>query len=389
MSHIERNSRQVDPEEPCLIVYQILKAVSYLHRSGITHRDLKPENILMSNAAAGARVVVTDLGGVIKTTANRRGISNRMQTVLVRRSMSHRMYFSPLQFSAAQICDSEIRGKNSLVRKPGYTNAVDMWSIGCVTAALLIGGPAFAMSQASTSRQDSAAVVIAAAAKCDLSVLDDPEVWGDIDVRAKDLIRRLLVLDDRARLTADQALRHDWFTYERNGDSIATRYDQGIAGWKPSCPGWDLKEHLDCFIEGRIPKSDASSLYHIEYIGRRAPQSQDTASISRAAILRSEATIGVQCARIDCAPKESAAYSKMARHPSRQLSLGCSRWYQVARAHCILHARVSTPISFATLDPRKPNCQNLTLGWKGYVFTSLLTITTTVIELLHTLEFDT
>lgn len=245
MSFIERNDWRVDAEESCLIVYHILQAVLYLHQKGITHRDLKPENILMSSTASGARVIVTDFGGSTRRTTEGKGVSSRMQTMT---GTAH--YEAP-----------EIRGKNSLVQEPGYTNAVDMWSIGCVTAAMLIGRPAFALSQASTSRQDSAARVIAAAAECDLRVLDRPEVWGDIDVQAKEFIRRLLVLDERARLTARQALEHNWFTQERHKQSIAIRYDQAIAGWTPGYLGWDFKEHLDRFIEARIPKSDVSSVW--------------------------------------------------------------------------------------------------------------------------------
>ncbi|KAL8933663.1 MAG: hypothetical protein Q9211_005652, partial [Gyalolechia sp. 1 TL-2023] len=96
----------------------------------------------------------------------------------------------------AERYDSEIRGKNSMVEQPGYTSAVDMWSIGCVAAAMLIGRPAFTVNETSTGRHDSAAAVIAAAAKCDLRVLDDPDIWGDIGIPAKDFIKRLLVLDE-------------------------------------------------------------------------------------------------------------------------------------------------------------------------------------------------
>ncbi|KAI4278763.1 MAG: hypothetical protein L6R35_006076, partial [Caloplaca aegaea] len=241
MSYIERHDWRVDPEESSLIVYQILQAVFYLHGKGITHRDLKPENILMSTVSAGARVVVTDFGGATKAIANGEGTS-RMQTIT---GTFH--YLAP-----------EIRGKNSLVQQPGYTSAVDMWSVGCVTAAMLIGRPAFAMSQPSIGRQDSTAVVIAAAARCDLRVLDDPDVWGDIDEQAKDFIRRLLVLDERTRFTAQQALLHGWFA-QRRDRAMTDRYDGAIAGWKPHVTGWDFKEHLECFIESRISESDLSN----------------------------------------------------------------------------------------------------------------------------------
>lgn len=81
MSYIERHDSRVVPDEACLIVFQVLKAVGYLHRKGITHRDLKPENVLMTNTAAGARVVVTDFGGATKSIMRGTEISRRMQTI--------------------------------------------------------------------------------------------------------------------------------------------------------------------------------------------------------------------------------------------------------------------------------------------------------------------
>ncbi|KAL8648199.1 MAG: hypothetical protein Q9226_006094 [Calogaya cf. arnoldii] len=242
MSLIERHDWRVDPDEGGLIVYQILKAVSYLHQSGITHRDIKPENILMSSTFPGARVILTDFGGAIKINIDSKRISNRMLTMTGTRD-----YVAP-----------EVRGNNRLVEQSGYTRAVDMWSVGCVTAAILIGRPAFATSQMSAGRQDSAAAVIAAATKYDLHVLDDSDVWGDIGIQPKDFIRRLLVLDEQGRLTADQALLHDWFQQEGDGHAVLTRYEKAIAGWKPTWPGWDFKEDLNAFIDRRIPSYDVS-----------------------------------------------------------------------------------------------------------------------------------
>ncbi|KAL8848693.1 MAG: hypothetical protein Q9221_006303 [Calogaya cf. arnoldii] len=243
MSLIERHDWRVDPDECCLIVYQILKAVSYLHQSGITHRDIKPENILMSSTFPGARVILTDFGGAIKINIDSKRVSNRMLTMTGTRD-----YVAP-----------EVRGNNRLVEQSGYTRAVDMWSVGCVTAATLVGRPAFATSQMSGARQDSAAAVIAAATKYDLHVLDDSDVWGDIDIQPKDFIRRLLVLDEQARLTADQALLHDWFKQGGDRHDVLTRYKKAIAGWKPTWPGWDFKEDLNAFIDRRIPSYDVSS----------------------------------------------------------------------------------------------------------------------------------
>lgn len=62
MSYIERPRTEICDAEACFIIYQVLKALEYLHGKGICHRDLKPENILMSTPAPGARVILADFG---------------------------------------------------------------------------------------------------------------------------------------------------------------------------------------------------------------------------------------------------------------------------------------------------------------------------------------
>ncbi len=65
-SYIDRMDGPLADVDASMIVYQILKALEYLHRCGIAHRDLKPENVLMSSPAVGARIILTDFGHSIK-----------------------------------------------------------------------------------------------------------------------------------------------------------------------------------------------------------------------------------------------------------------------------------------------------------------------------------
>jgi len=75
-----------------------------------------------------------------------------------------------------------------------------MWSIGVILYILLVGYPPFH----STNRRLLNSKV--KEGKYEF----DAKYWSHVSENAKDLIRKLLAVDPRLRITADQALRHPW-----------------------------------------------------------------------------------------------------------------------------------------------------------------------------------
>lgn len=139
--------------------------------------------------------------------------------------------------------------------------AVDMWSIGCVTTALFAGKSYFNNTQDSEYRRDSSTAIEKAAAECNLDRLEYSIDWLKVNHRVKDFIKRLLVLDEGARLTAMEALNHSWFTEGDRKISIQKAYSQAIKGWTSFRPPWDFNEHLNVFIEARISKADVNRFF--------------------------------------------------------------------------------------------------------------------------------
>jgi serine/threonine protein kinase len=111
-----------------------------------------------------------------------------------------------------------------------------MWSIGSITSTVLGGEIIFAAYQfrgASEKRYYQG--VLELASQCDLSVLDDASnlVWTKVGDRPKDFIKKLLVLREDDRMTADEALAHDWFSNKFHAAEFEALYERTTRDWKP------------------------------------------------------------------------------------------------------------------------------------------------------------
>lgn len=101
------------------IIYQILKALKYIHSAEIIHRDLKPSNILLDS---DCNVKVADFG-LARSVLQDQPEDNAILTEYV----ATRWYRAP-----------EI-----LLGSTQYSKAVDMWSVGCILGEMINGKAIF------------------------------------------------------------------------------------------------------------------------------------------------------------------------------------------------------------------------------------------------------
>ncbi|KAK4501359.1 hypothetical protein PRZ48_007167 [Zasmidium cellare] len=227
LSYMENKGPLPEPQA-AMIVRQLLEAVKYLHENEVVHRDIKPENILMTSWEEGARVVLTDFGQSrrakdVDAAAKKEGVF-RMQS----RIGTHG-YTAP-----------EVYRSKDLPRDHGYSRAIDLWSIGCVTATILTSDPFFA----DVDEWKAGNMTISEITKR-LTVLETQDKWEHIGHRAKTLIRGCLTLDESQRLTAVECLALPWFQHPYYKADFDAAYKHAIADWTPREPDDDIIEHID------------------------------------------------------------------------------------------------------------------------------------------------
>jgi len=108
-----------------------------------------------------------------------------------------------------------------IIRNDFYDKAVDMWSLGVIAFILLGGYPPF--------HDDNMRNLFKKIRKGDF--VFHPEYWKNVSEDAKNLIRGLLTVDEKKRLSADEVLKHQWLQTE---DHVlaAINLDSSLAEFK-------------------------------------------------------------------------------------------------------------------------------------------------------------
>ena len=112
---LEETPKGLDPKTIKKIIYQLCKAIKYLHSQDVIHRDIKPENLLIDRKL---NLKLCDFGLARKAYKGQKDLTDYVAT---------RWYRAP----------------ELLISNGNYDGAIDYWAIGCLMGELSDGEPLF------------------------------------------------------------------------------------------------------------------------------------------------------------------------------------------------------------------------------------------------------
>ncbi|XP_038131690.1 peripheral plasma membrane protein CASK-like isoform X1 [Cyprinodon tularosa] len=152
---------------------QILEALRYCHDNNIIHRDVKPHCVLLATKENSAPVKLGGFGVAVQLGESGLVAGGRVGTP---------------HFMAPEV-----------VKREPYGKPVDVWGCGVVLFILLSGCLPFHGIKERLFE-----------AVCKSKSKMNPRQWSHISESAKDLVRRMLMLDPAERITVYEALNHPW-----------------------------------------------------------------------------------------------------------------------------------------------------------------------------------
>jgi len=219
LSRIIRQYAKSKSQMPLLLVklysYQMLRALAYIHSVGVCHRDIKPQNILVDPNTQVLKLC--DFGSAKRLVKGEPNV--------------------------AYICSRYYRAPELIFGATDYTNEIDVWSIGCVIAELVLGRPIFP-GESAVDQLVEIIKILGTPTKIQVLVMNPeykeykfpaikPYPWAKLFKNCKnvnnefmDLISKLLVYEPNLRLTPLKALLHPFFDELRDENTLLPNGNQ-------------------------------------------------------------------------------------------------------------------------------------------------------------------
>ncbi|KAM7402242.1 hypothetical protein PAMP_017500 [Pampus punctatissimus] len=208
------------------VMRQVLEAVAYLHSLKIVHRNLKLENLVYFNRLKHSKIVISDFQLA------------KLENGLIKDPCGTPEYLAP-----------------EVVGRQRYGRPVDCWAIGVIMYILLSGNPPFyddADEDDSDNRDKNLFLKILSG-----DYEFDSPYWDDISDSAKNLVASLMEVDQDQRLTAQEAIAHEWISgnaaSDKNiKDGVCAQIEKNFAKakWKKAVRVTTLMKRLRASEQG-------------------------------------------------------------------------------------------------------------------------------------------
>lgn len=271
---LQEHQKGLEPNLIKKIIFQLCKAINYLHEQNIVHRDIKPENLLIDGTN---KLKLCDFGFARSYKNNKDNLTDYVAT---------RWYRSP----------------ELLLTSGQYGPEVDIWSIGCIMGELTDGDPLFPGDDEVHQLIVIQKVIGRFADEqyeqfaknphfsgCKLPEVTKPETlerryMGKLGKQAISFMKALLHPDPKQRLKGDDIFKHPYF--ENYADPFPSSVSNNINNQPNS-----TRE-----LNDRVTKKDSlnniNSNNNVTNIADRAPQQISQVSVIHPNIINKSISIG-------------------------------------------------------------------------------------------------
>ena len=214
LASIIKSNQPLSDEHTQFFIYQILRGLKYVHSAGIIHRDLKPRNLLVNS---NCDLKICDFG--LSRATHCRDEPGKMTDYV-----ATRWYRAP----------------ELLLEIREYGSSVDVWSAGCILAELLRRKP-FLPGSDTNNQLDLTFEVFGTPTEEFITAIPKPRLrkflrslppkkprgletfFPKASSSALDLLKKMMVVDYRKRITIEEALKHPYLKELHCPDDEPTR----------------------------------------------------------------------------------------------------------------------------------------------------------------------
>ncbi|CAG9329262.1 unnamed protein product [Blepharisma stoltei] len=204
----------------CKITKNLLEALAYSHSRDVVHKNINPDNILFDSKSTNAIVKLNNFG-----------LDSEME--------KQRSNIGTLQYLAPEVF------------KESYDDpASDMWSVGVLVYLMIIGKlPFISRNEEELSK------------KIAIGLLMPEDIIQLYTLEVKDFIKKLLVFDSTKRMTAIEALGHQWFSKFKEGDEPILLNEQEIKFIRDFYRRPKLEKAIFSFVTSQASSIDEEKEY--------------------------------------------------------------------------------------------------------------------------------